>query len=316
MIDVYDVVVIGAGPVGLYAGFFAAENRLRVTIVDALPDVGGQLTALYPQKSIFDVAGYPQVTATQLVDKLKRQALKHHVSLLLGFKVVTLSLCEDESYRIVSEQGREIRARYIIIAVGAGLITPRKLELPEAERYLDRGLEYVVRDVEEYRHKRVLVVGGGDTALDWANFMVDVASEVTLIHRSERFVGFEGSLQKLWQSPCTVYTETRLTAISGEGKVERVQITNSKEGWTKELEIERILGCIGFTPKLGFIKEIGFEIAEGSIRADENMRTNIINVYAVGDISNHPGRIKLISTGFGNVQIAVNDIIRRSNNPS
>lgn len=315
MIDVCDVVVIGAGPVGLYAGFFAAENKLQVAIVDALPDVGGQLTALYPQKFVFDVAGYPQVTATELVDKLKRQALKHHVSLLLEFKVVRLSLCEDESYRIVSEQGREICGRYIIIAVGAGLITPRKLELPEAEKYLDRGLEYVVRDVEEYRHRRVLIVGGGDTALDWANFIVDVAREVTLIHRSERFVGFEGSLQKLWQSSCTVYTDTRLTAISGEGMVERVQITNSKEGWAKELEVERILGCIGFTPKLGFIKEIGFEIAEGSIRADENMRTNVTNVYAVGDISNHPGRIKLISTGFGNVQIAVNDIIQRSNNP-
>jgi ferredoxin/flavodoxin---NADP+ reductase len=316
MIDVYDVVVIGAGPVGLYAGFFAAENKLRIAIVDALPDVGGQLTALYPQKFIFDVAGYPQVTATQLVDKLKRQTLKHHVSLLLEFKVVALSICEDESYRIVSEQGREIRGRYIIIAAGAGLITPRKLELPEAERYLDRGLEYVVKDVEEYRHRKLLIVGGGDTALDWANFMVDVAGEVTLIHRSERFVGFEGSLQKLWQSSCTVYTDTRLAAISGDGKVERVQITNSKEGWTTELEIERILGCIGFTPKLGFIKEIGLEIAEGSIRADENMRTNVTNIYAVGDISNHPGRIKLISTGFGNVQIAISDIIRRSNNPS
>ena len=316
MIDGYDVVVIGAGPVGLYAGFFAAENKLRVAIVDALPDVGGQLTALYPQKFIFDVAGYPQVTATQLVEKLKGQALRHHVSFLLEFKVVTLSLCEDENYRIVSEQGREIRGRYIIIAAGAGLITPRKLELPEAEKYLGRGLEYVIKDVEEYRHRRVLIVGGGDTALDWANFMVDVASEVTLIHRSERFVGFEGSLQKLWQSSCTVYADTKLTAISGDGKVERVQITNSKEGWSKELEIERILGCIGFTPKLGFIKEIGFEIAEGSIRADESMRTNVTNIYAVGDISNHPGRIKLISTGFGNVQIAVKDIIRRSNNLS
>jgi len=316
MIDVYDVVVIGAGPVGLYAGFFAAENKLRVAIVDALPDVGGQLTALYPQKFIFDVAGYPQVTATQLVDKLKSQTLKHHVSLLLEFKVVTLSLCEDESYRIVSEQGREIRGRYIIIAVGAGLITPRKLELPGAEKYLDRGLEYVVKDVEEYCRRRVLIVGGGDTALDWANFMVDVAESVTLIHRSSRFVGFEGSLRRLQQSACTIYIDTGLTGISGEGKVERVEITNSKEGWTKELEIERILGCIGFTPKLGFITEIGFEIAEGSIRADENMRTNVTNVYAVGDISNHPGRIKLISTGFGNVQIAVKDVIRRTNNPA
>lgn len=316
MIEVYDVVVIGAGPVGLYAGFFAAETGLRVAIVDALPDVGGQLTALYPQKFIFDVAGYPQVTATQLVEKLKGQVLRHNVSLLLEFKVVTSSLCEDGSYRIVSEQGSEIRGRYIIIAAGAGLITPRKLELPEAEKYLYRGLEYVVRDVEDYRHRRVLIVGGGDTALDWANFMLDVADEVTLIHRSSRFVGFEGSLRRLRESACTIYIDTGLTGILGEEKVERVQITNSKEGWTKELEIERILGCIGFTPKLGFIKEAGFEVAEGSIRADENMRTNVANVYAVGDISNHPGRIKLISTGFGNVQVAVNDIIRRKSDQS
>jgi ferredoxin/flavodoxin---NADP+ reductase len=316
MIDVFDIVVIGAGPVGLYAGFFAAESGLRVAIVDALPDVGGQLTALYPQKFIFDVAGYPQVTATELVEKLKSQVLRHNASLLLEFKVVTLSPCEDGSYRVVSEQGREIQGRYIIIAAGAGLITPRKLELPEAEKYLYRGLEYVVKDVEDYRHRRVLIVGGGDTALDWANFLVDVAENVTLIHRSGHFAGFEGSLRKLQQSECKIHIDTGLTGIFGEEKVERVQITNSNEGWTKELEVERILGCIGFTPKLGFIKEIGFEIAEGSVRADENMRTNVTNIYAVGDIANHPGRIKLISTGFGNVQIAISDIKRRINNPA
>lgn len=316
MNDVYDVVVIGAGPVGLYAGFFAAQNRLRVAIADALPDVGGQLTALYPQKFIFDVAGYPQVTATQLVDRLKHQALELHVPLLLEFKVVTLSRCEDNSYRIVSESGRVIHGRYVIIAVGAGLITPRKLELPDAEMYLDRGLEYVVKDVEEYRHKRVLIVGGGDTALDWANFMVDVADSVTLIHRSSRFVGFEGSLRRLQQSSCKIHPDTGLTGILGDGKVERIQITNSKDGWVKELAVDRIIGCIGFTPKLGFIKEIGFEIAEGSIRTDEKMRTNVANVYAVGDVSNHPGRIKLISTGFGNVQIAINDIEQRIIKPA
>lgn len=310
MPELHDVIVVGAGPVGLFAGFFAAEKGLRTAIVDALPEVGGQLIALYPQKFIFDVAGYPQVAANQLVESLKRQVIKHHVPILLEFKVVAITRDEEGNYRVVSDQGKEIWGRFIVIAAGAGLIAPRKLEVPEAEKYEGRGLEYVVRDLEDYRHKRVLVIGGGDTALDWANFLVGHANEVTLIHRSSRFVGFEGSLQKLQQSSCAVYVDTILGGILGDGKVERVRISCSSEGWTKELAVDRILGCIGFTPKLGFIKEAGFEIAEGSIRADERMRTKLPQVYAVGDISNHPGRIKLISTGFGNVQVAIGDILQ------
>jgi ferredoxin/flavodoxin---NADP+ reductase len=310
MTDTHDIVVIGAGPVGLYAGSFASEKGLRVAVVDALSEVGGQLTALYPQKSIFDVAGYPEISAKQLVENLKRQLIKYHALVMLGFRVASLSREENGDYLITSDDKREVRARSVIVAAGAGLISPRKLELADAVRYEGRGLEYVVSDPESYRKKRVLVIGGGDTALDWANFFVDRAAAVTLIHRSSRFVGFEGSLQALLRSSCAVHTDTTLTGIFGDGKVESVQMANSKEGWNKTLEVDRILGCIGFTPRLGFIKEAGFEIAEGSIKADSKMRTGLPHVYAVGDISNHPGRIKLISTGFGNVQAAIGDILQ------
>ncbi len=310
MSDSYDVVVIGAGPVGLYAGFFAAQNGLRAAIVDAQPEVGGQLTSLYPQKFIFDVAGYPQVHATELVDELKRQTLQYNVPTFLNFKVAALT-SDSRGCAVKAEDGREVHGRFTLVAAGSGMIVPRKLELADAEKYLGRGLEYVVQNIEDYRGRKVLIIGGGDTALDWANYLVDVATHVTLIHRSERFVGFEGSLQRLQQTSCDIFTNTRLISVSGADVVRGVVIANETEHWSKELEINRILGCIGFTPKLGFIKAAGFEVAEGSIRADASMRTNIDNVYAVGDIANHPGRIKLISTGFGNVQIAVHDILRR-----
>jgi ferredoxin/flavodoxin---NADP+ reductase len=316
MNEAYDLVVIGAGPVGLYASFFGASQGLRVALVDALPDVGGQLTALYPQKFIFDVAGYPQVTATELVEVLRRQVAKEHVTVMPGFKVISLLPDGESQYQVVAEDGRSVRAKFVIIAAGSGMIVPRKLELAEAEKYVGRGLEYVVTDIENYRNQRVLIIGGGDTALDWANFLQDIAAQVTLIHRSEKFVGFEGSLRQLQQSACQIFTDAKLTAIFGDVQVERVEITNTRENWNRQLEISRILGCIGFTPKLGFIKEAGLEIAEGSIHADARMRTSLERVYAVGDIANHPGRIKLISTGFGNVQIAINDIITRQSTRS
>jgi thioredoxin reductase len=306
----HDIVIIGAGPVGLFAAAFAAQCKLDVAMVDALPDVGGQLTALYPQKFIFDVAGYPKVTASGLVEELKKQLKRHDVPTYLNFKVAHLERTPEFTYKVTSEDGQYLFGKYVVIAAGAGMITPRKLELPEAEKYFGQGLEYVVRDTEEYRDQKILVIGGGDTALDWANFFAEMSKDVTLIHRSTKFVGFEGSLRKLEQTGCKIFVDTKLTAVDGDGKVEKASITNTREGWTKELEVDRILGCLGFTPKLGFVKECGFEIGEGSIKTDSRMRTNLDAVYAIGDISNHPGRIKLISTGFGNVQIAVNDILQ------
>ncbi len=308
MKKIYDVVTVGAGPIGLYASFWGVDKKLSVAVVDALPYVGGQLTALYPQKFIFDVAGYPKVTAAELVDELFRQVTQHEVPVLVNFKVVEMTREPEGEYRLVAEDGRYIHARYVLIAAGAGMISPRKLELEAAESYIGKGFEYVVKNVEDYRDKRVLVIGGGDTALDWANFFTNISKEVTLVHRSTKFVGFEGSLKRLQKTTCKIVTDSKIVAIKGEAMVTGATITNIKDGATTELSIDRILGCIGFTPKLGFLKEHGFEIADGSIRADKFMRTSVENIYAIGDISNHPGRIKLISTGFGNVQVALNHI--------
>ncbi len=308
MKKIYDVVTVGAGPIGLFASSCAVDKRLSTAVVDALPYVGGQLTALYPQKFIFDVAGYPKVTAAELVDQLFRQVTQHEVPVLVNFKVVEMVREPDGEYKLTAEDGRYVHAKYVLIAAGAGMISPRKLELEEADQFIGKGFEYVVKNVEDYRDKRVLVIGGGDTALDWANFFTAMSPEVTLIHRSTKFVGFEGSLKRLQKTSCRILTDTKILAIKGEGQVTGATVTNIKDGTVTELAVDRILGCIGFTPKLGFLKDHGFEIADGSIRADEFMRTSVDNIYAIGDISNHPGRIKLISTGFGNVQIALNHI--------
>jgi len=305
---IYDVVTVGAGPIGLFASFCAVDKKLSAAVVDALPYVGGQLTALYPQKFIFDVAGYPKVTAADLVDQLFRQVTQHEVPVLVNFKVVEMVREPDGEYKLTAEDGRYVHARYVLIAAGAGMISPRKLELEDADQFVGKGFEYVVKNVEDYRDKRVLVIGGGDTALDWANFFTAMSPEVTLIHRSTKFVGFEGSLKRLQKTPCRILTDTKILAIKGDAQVTGATVTNIKDSTVTELAVDRILGCIGFTPKLGFLKEHGFEIADGSIRADKFMRTSVDNIYAIGDISNHPGRIKLISTGFGNVQIALNHI--------
>ncbi len=313
MAATFDVVIIGAGPIGLYATHVAGSMGLTTALVDALPEVGGQLIALYPKKFIFDVAGHPGVTAESLVAQLKEQALQTSPAIELGFKVVSLNR-EQGDYRIIAEDGRELLGRHIIIAAGAGIITPRKLGLAEEEQFLGKGLEYIVRDLEAYRGARILVVGGGDTALDWANYFVAEGNEVTLLHRRDRFIGFEGSLEKLRGSNATIYTFAKLTSISGDGKVERAAIAHSKEGWEKEIEVDQILVCVGFVPKLGFLKEGELEIAQSSVVADHKLRTNLENVYVVGDIANHPGRIKLISTGFGNALTALDDIRKRLRN--
>ncbi len=309
MKHIHDIAVVGAGPVGLYATFLAAEKNLKPVVVDALSYVGGQLTALYPQKYIFDVAGYPKVTAAALVDELHKQVQQHEVPVMTRFKVVKLEREPGGEYKLTSEDGRYVHGRYVMIAAGAGMIVPRKLEIEDAERYLGNGFEYVVHNVEEYRDQRVLVIGGGDTALDWANFFTNIAKEVTLIHRRKKFIGFEGSLRRLENSTCRIITDAKLISIDGQDKVESASYEVKGEEKPVQLGVDRILGCIGFTPKLGFLKEHDFEISEGSIKADQFMRTSVENIYAVGDISNHPGRIKLISTGFGNVQIAINHIL-------
>lgn len=309
MKKIHDVVIVGAGPVGLYATFLAAEKKLRPAVVDALSYVGGQLTALYPQKYIFDVAGYPKVTAADLVTELHKQVKQHESPVLTSFKVVKLERESGGEYKLTAEDGRYVHGYYVLIAAGAGMIVPRTLGIEDAENYQGKGFEYVVKNVEDYRDQRVLVIGGGDTALDWANFFTGIAKEATLIHRRKRFIGFEGSLRRLEKSTCNIITDAKLVGIHGDGKVEMAQFQVKGEEKPRELKVDRILGCIGFTPKLGFLKEHDFEIAEGSIKADQYMRTSVENIYAVGDISNHPGRIKLISTGFGNVQTALNHIV-------
>lgn len=314
MTSVFDVVIVGAGPVGLYAATTAGEYRLSTALVDALPQVGGQLTALYPKKYIFDVAGYPQISAEDLVQKLEQQARQFELTIELNFRVVGIERQPEGEYKVVAEDGRTLSGHHIVIAAGGGMIQPRKLELENAESYLGNGLEYVVGDTESYRDKRVLVVGGGDTALDWAVYFSEIGKQVTLVHRTDRFIGFEGTLEKLRSAGVTILTHTVVKGLSGEGKVERVEVTNRKEGRTRELEVDKVLVCIGFVPKLGFLKEGQFKISESSVKADGKMRTGIENIYAVGDISNHPGRLKLISTGFGDVHAAITDIARNARN--
>lgn len=308
MAGTYDIVIIGAGPVGLYAAFDAGSRGFSTALVDAQTEVGGQLTALYPKKYIFDVAGYPRVTAEQLVNKLYEQARQYEPAIELGFKVVEMERQEGGEYKVIAEDGREMLGRHVLIAAGAGIITPRKLGLDEESDYLGKGLQYVVREIDPYRDAKVLVVGGGDTALDWANYFTEISKEVTLIHRRDKFVGFEGSLEKLKESSAEIVTYAKLEKIIGDGKVEGATVKHTKEDWSKDVEVDQILVCIGFTPKLGFLKEGELEIAQSSVAADRKLRTNLENVYVVGDIANHPGRIKLISTGFGNVATALNDI--------
>lgn len=305
--DIFDITIVGAGPAGLYGLYYACLRGMRAKIVDSLPQVGGQLMALYPDKYIYDVPGFRKVLAKDLIRHLEDQALQEGPSVCVNERVTTLRKGEDGIFSLVSEAGIPHLSRSVLIAAGIGAFVPRKLDVPRLDELEGRGVYYKVGNLSELRDKRVLIVGGGDSAVDWSLALQPVARQVTLIHKFDRFQAHEHSVQQMMATPTEVKVFHELKAIHGEDHVEGVTIFENRTGLEEEREVDAILMNVGFIANLGPIKNWGLEIVRNGIAVNAQMATSIPGVFGAGDIVTHPGHLKLISVGAGEAAVAVNN---------
>jgi thioredoxin reductase (NADPH) len=304
--EVYDTTIIGGGPSGLYAAFYAGMRALKTKLIDSLPQLGGQLAALYPDKYIYDIPGFPKVLAREFVKRQVDQAMDFEPTVCLDEKVTRLTPRPDGLIELTTEPGNAHLSRTAIIAAGVGAFVPRTLDIPDIKRMEGKGVYYFVKDLERFKDKRVLVVGGGDTALDWALSLLDIAEQVTLIHRRDRFRAHEESVQEIFGSPSEVLVFHELKALHGLHHVEAATVFNNKTGDEKITEVDAVVLGLGFLANLGPIKEWGLEIVKNSILVGRRMDTNLPGVYAVGDITTYEGKIKLIATATAEAAVAVN----------
>jgi len=290
----------------MFAAFYAGMRQMSVILIESMPQLGGQLSALYPEKQIYDVAGFPKVTAQELVDNLQEQMKLFKTDIRLEQKVRTVVKKEERLFEIVTDMDT-FHARAVIIAAGVGAFEPRKLELTEAVKYEKTNLHYFVGDMEKFRGRRVLISGGGDSAVDWALMLEPIAASVTLVHRRDKFRAHEHSVELLMKSSVRIATPTEITELHGDASIERVTLTDVKSGVTTEHEVDDVIINFGFISSLGPIAEWGLDIDAGSIVVDSRMESSIPGVFAAGDITTYPGKLKLIAVGFGEAPTAVNN---------
>jgi len=300
----FDVTIVGAGPVGLFAAFYAGLRTMKVKIVDSLSEAGGQLAALYPDTYIYDVAGLPKVKARALVDDLVAQALQYAPTICLGEQATTLT-AENGGWVIRTDRDRLHKSRTVLLTAGIGYFAPRKLTDASLARFEGHGLHYVLPGLEIFRGRRVLLLGGGDTAVDWALHLEPLASELTLIHRRDEFRAHEDSVQKLHASRCRVVPFHELKTLEGGSHVERAIIYDNRSKTETTLPVDDVVVNFGFVANLGPLKTWGLSIKANSLEVSQKMETNLSGVFAAGDLVSYPGKLKLIATGFGEAAMAV-----------
>lgn len=305
--QIVDILIVGGGPAGMFAAFYAGMRQASAKIIESLPQLGGQLAALYPEKYIYDVAGFPKVTAQQLVNNLKEQLkLFPETQICLEEKVENVVKKEERLFEVTTNKGVHY-AKAVIITAGVGAFEPRRLELPEAAKFEKSNLHYFVPDLNVFKGQRVVLTGGGDSAVDWALMLEPIAEKVTLVHRRDKFRAHEHSVENLMNSRVEVLTFKEITALHGDDRIEKVTITDNKTGEVLEREVDAVIVNFGFISSLGPIANWGLDIEKGSIRVDTRMETNIPGIFAAGDITTYPGKLKLIAVGFGEAPTAVNN---------
>ncbi|MBU2948654.1 NAD(P)/FAD-dependent oxidoreductase [Zobellia uliginosa] len=299
-----DILIIGAGPTGLFAVFEAGLLQLKCHLIDALPQAGGQCSEIYPKKPIYDIPGFPEVLAGDLVNNLMEQIKPFEPGFTLGERAQTIEKLEDGTFIVTTNKGTKHNAPIVAIAGGLGSFEPRKPLLENLSKYEDKGVAYIIKDPEVYRDKKVVIAGGGDSALDWSIFLADVASEVSLVHRRNEFRGALDSVEKVQQlknqGKINLITPAEIVGLKGEDKLEAVSIrktTNPDEDVT--LEVDNFVPLFGLSPKLGPIADWGLEIEKNAIKVNTfDYQTNIPGIYAIGDVNTYPGKLKLILCGF------------------
>jgi len=317
MQELKDITIIGAGPTGLFGAFYAGMRGASCRLIDNLDQVGGQLTALYPEKYIFDVAGFPKILAKDLVKGMAEQAFQFKAPVHLGEKVVGMRRESrnggGDSHFVVVTDAQEYPSRTMIIAGGLGAFTPRKLPLKDVDRWYGRGVFDRVLDPKVFTGKRVLLVGGGDSAFDWAVNLQGIARSITMIHRRDGFRAHQATVQQVQALHAAGKMELRtfweIKNIHGEEWIEAVTIHNNKTKEEERLGVDAVIPQLGFLSSLGAIAEWGLELDKGDIRVSSTMETNIPGIFAAGDITTYPGKLKLIATGVAEASIAVNHAV-------
>lgn len=297
-----DILIIGAGPTGLFAVFEAGLLKLKCHLIDALPQPGGQCAEIYPKKPIYDIPAFPEVLAGDLVSNLMKQIEAFEPGFTLGERAETIEKQEDGSFIVTTNKGTKHQAPVVAIAGGLGSFEPRKPQLDNIADFEDKGVEYIIRDPELYAGKKVAIAGGGDSALDWAIYLADVAKEVSLIHRRNEFRGALDSVEKVEQltklGKIRLITPAEVTGLQGKDTLESIEIKQAGE--TFDLQVDHFIPLFGLSPKLGPIANWGLEIEKNAIKVNNALdyQTNIPGIYAIGDVNTYPGKLKLILCGF------------------
>ncbi|MBG93488.1 MAG: ferredoxin--NADP(+) reductase [Chloroflexi bacterium] len=309
--EIYDLTIIGAGPTGLFGAFYAGLRSLKTKIIEALPEPGGQLAVLYPEKMIYDVPGFPQVMAKDLVRELVEQTKRFDPTYVFEESVNSLrrEIYEGEEYWVLNTNNDEHWTKAILISAGIGAFTPNTLPVPGISEFDGRGVFHFVQDRRPFRHRKVLIVGGGDTAVDWALNLNHWADEITLIHRRSGFRAHESSLAELRETDIEMLTHFELDAVEGKDNVERALISSNKEDEKRTLNVDIVLLSLGFKASLGPMLDWGLDLADQRhINVNGLMQTNLPGIYAAGDIATVKGSepLSLIVTGFGQAAIAAN----------
>jgi thioredoxin reductase (NADPH) len=299
-----DILIIGAGPTGLFAVFEAGLLKLKCHLIDALPQAGGQCSEIYPKKPIYDIPGFPEVLAGDLVDNLMEQIEPFQPGFTLGERAETIEKLEDETFVVTTNKGTKHQAPIVAIAGGLGSFEPRKPKLENLSKFEDNGIAYIIKDPEVYRDKKVLIAGGGDSALDWSIFLADVASEVTLVHRRNEFRGAFDSVEKVQElknsGKINLITPAEVVELKGDANLKAVVVQNTSTKELTNVEVDSFIPLFGLSPKLGPIADWGLEIEKNAIKVDNTLdyQTNIPGIYAIGDVNTYPGKLKLILCGF------------------
>jgi len=296
-----DIIIIGAGPIGIFTVFEAGLLKLKCHLIDALPQPGGQCSEIYPKKPIYDIPAYPEILAGELTNKLLEQCKQFEPGFTLGERAEEIDKDADGIFTVTTNKGTIHRAPVVVIAGGLGSFEPRKPQLENISSYEEKGIEYIIKDPEIYRNKKIIIAGGGDSALDWSIFLANINADVTLVHRRNEFRGALDSVEKVRdlknQNRINIITPAEIVKLNGKEKLESVVIL--KDNVEKELKVDHFIPLFGLSPKLGPIANWGLEIEKNAIKVDTyDYQTNVPGVFAIGDINTYPGKLKLILCGF------------------
>ncbi len=297
-----DIAIIGAGPVGLFAVFEAGLLKLHCHVMDYLPVPGGQCAEIYPKKPIYDIPGHPSVLAGELIDNLMEQIKPFNPTFTLGERVETIEKCENGSFTVITNQHTKVNAPIICIAGGLGCFEPRKPDIENLSNFEYKGIDYIIKEPENFRGKKVAIAGGGDSALDWTVVLADIADQLTLVHRRKEFRGAPDSVEKVHHlveiGKVQLITDAQITALHGNGKLDGLTVTVDNEG-ERRIVVDHFIPLFGLSPKLGPIGEWGLNIEKNAVQVDPiTLETNTPGIYAIGDVCAYEGKLKLILCGF------------------